>query len=108
MGFCTLSAAIAVTTHLGFAGSYNGIHPSITCTKNSIIAGAYLNSENRPSVFVGTHQGKDFWFEAGLVTGYAYPVVPMLRAGYKNVFVSPGMEVGTNKIGLVIGIEHKF
>ena len=109
---CNLSFILALSMHVGFAGDYNGVHPGIQCSfdQSPVIAGVYLNSEKKPSAYLAMRfeNKRQFWVEAGAVTGYAYPVIPMVRAGYKDFFVSPGMEVGSNKVGVVFGIQKQW
>ena len=48
-----LSLLLAVSTHLGLEGDYNNIHPHARCTIDNWIAGAYHNSEENVSYYVG-------------------------------------------------------
>jgi hypothetical protein len=109
-----LSFAIAFSYHIGLAGEYNEVHPSVRCAKDWFIAGAYLNSENTISPYVGArYEWNDAWIEGGIVGGYPYvDVVPYGRVGYSitdtvSLFTAPAYEVpGT--LGVAVGIEFTF
>jgi hypothetical protein len=110
-----LTIAIAVTAHLGLAGDYNAVHPHIRLSQGHVIAGAYLNSESRISLYAGLRGQRGRWFiEGGAVTGYTgADVSPYLRAGYDagrvTVFVAPAYEYApAARIGAVIGLEYRF
>ena len=103
--------AIAASAHLGLAGDYNEVHPSIQARfDNGVIAGAYYNSESAVSTYAGLRGEWGDWFlEGGAVTGYQYAkVLPYGRAGYQvtdgmSVFIAPAVEA--DAIGAVIGVE---
>ena len=48
-----LSLLVALSLHVGLENNYNNIHPHARCTIDSIISGAYYNSEERISYYVG-------------------------------------------------------
>jgi len=106
---------LAVTTHLGLAGSYNEYHPHVRLTQDNYIAGAYYNSIENLSVYAGKRwEYGDFGLEATVVTGYDEfgIVTPMARATYDLsdnhiVFVAPTAENfnATNRLGVVVGLE---
>ena len=108
-----LEILVAITLHLGLEGDYNNIHPHGRCTIDNWIAGAYYNSEENVSVYVGKiipNVDYNWDLEIGLVTGYSgMDVAPMIRYINDGWFVSPTYEssFGGN-IGLVIGYEFKF
>lgn len=108
-----LILSLIFTQHIGFSGEYNEIHPHVRYQNEAFIAGAYLNSEKRVSLYAGgiIERGSLFG-ELGLVSGYtSYSVLPFVRVGINNgnssIFVSPAYEY-PNTIGVVIGIEVKF
>ena len=97
-----LSILLAVSTHLGLDGNYNGAHPHARCTIDNWITGAYYNSEKNASYYVGR---KILNFEIGLVTGYtSHDVLPMIRYIKNNWFVTPAYEK-SNGLGLTVGYE---
>ena len=110
--------AIAASAHLGLAGDYNELHPSIQARfDNGVVAGAYYNSESAISTYVGLRGEWDNWFlEGGAVTGYQNAkVLPYGRAGYEvndnfSLFIAPAFETYGNDItiGAVIGAEYSF
>ena len=102
---------LALSTHFGFSGDYNYIHPHVRYTSdNSYIAGAYYKSDYRPSVYAG----REFKFDAatvelGAATGYgSIPLAPFVRAKKGNWLVSPGYNINTNRFGIVVGYEITF
>ena len=110
-----LTLAVAVTAHLGLAGDYNAVHPHIRLSDGHVIAGAYLNSESRVSLYAGLRGQRGRWFiEGGAVTGYTgADVAPYLRAGYDagrvTVFVAPAYEYApASRVGAVVGLEWRF
>lgn len=108
---------IAFSVHIGLDGSYNGIHPNIRLENDDFMVGAYLNSEEKLSVYAGVNHEitSNIDIEYGLVTGYDafdYPVVPFTRFLYKidennSIFVAPVAEslYNGNNFGINIGYE---
>lgn len=107
--------ALATTLHLGLAGEYNEVNPSVQLRFDSgLIAGTYLNSKDSLSTYIGhREEWEDFFLEFGVVSGYGYAdIVPYGRVGYDftenlSVFAGPALEDSNNKLtlGAVIGIE---
>ena len=109
--------AIAISTHLGLNGDYNGIHPHVRLYEDGGIAGAYYNSMERISLYAGQRlEYGDAGLEFALVTGYdeVAPISPYIRGTYDlgnvRAFASPTAEVwnGETNIGVVFGIEYQF
>ena len=111
--------ALATTLHLGLAGDYNEVHPSIQLrADNGLIAGLYHNSEDTLSVYTGYRsEWEKFFLELGVVAGYEHAdIMPYGRVGYDftdnlSVFAAPAFEVDNNDeltIGAVLGIEFSF
>ena len=103
-----LSLLIALSLHVGLENNYNNIHPHARCTVDDTISGAYYNSEERVSFYVGKKIpdiDKGWDLEIGLVTGYSgADVVPLVRYINDGWFVSPSYEK-TGNIGVVFGYE---
>lgn len=110
--------SLALTTHLGFEGNPEAVHPHLQYVKDDKIAGLFVNSENSVSVYYGFKKtyGKNS-VDFSLVTGYdAEPLLPYIRINRAvntnfSLFVTPavelyntGREVEKN-IGVVIGVE---
>ena len=124
MTACTIIAALAVSGHFGLVGDYNEVHPALKCDRDDsgIIAGAFLNSENRVSAYAGwkvssPEAGRNVWAEIGAVTGYTSgDVLPYARVGYDfapraSVFLAPAIEKkldGDYRVGAVLGLEIRF
>ena len=113
-----LSLFLALTMHLGLEANYNNIHPHARCTIDNVITGAYYNSEENVSYYVGTiipkvdyNNERNYWnLELGLVAGYSgAKVAPMIRYINDGWFVAPSYETthGGN-IGVTIGYEIKL
>jgi len=103
-----LSLLIALSLHVGLENNYNNIHPHARCTIDNTISGAYYNSEERVSFYVGKKIpdiDKGWDLEIGLVTGYSgADVVPLVRYINDGWFISPSYET-TGNIGIVFGYE---
>ena len=103
-----LAIGLALSLHIGMEHDYNEFHPYVTCEKEKVMAGMYLNSMDKVSVF-GAYKlnlSEDLILDVGLVTGYFKEVVPMARLRYKQIFVMPAVEKeGT---GLVLGVQFYF
>lgn len=110
----SITLALAISHHIGLAGEYNEIHPSVRFTHDHFIAGAYLNSENIISPYIGArYEWNGAWIEGGIVGGYPYAdVVPYARVGYDitdsmAIFAAPAYEM-PDTVGAVIGVEFTF
>lgn len=107
--------SLALSQHLNFQNDYNQIHPNIRIQEQQFIAGAYYNSEERISPYLGLRY--DFLghgVELGIAGGYPAlgEVVPYGRYTYDltqnlRLFAMPGGEVVEDEThyGLVVGIE---
>ena len=108
-----LEILVAITLHLGLEGDYNNIHPHGRCNIDNWITGAYYNSEENVSVYVGKiipNVDYNWDLEIGLVTGYSgADVAPMIRYINDGWFVAPAYETSFGgNIGIAIGYEFKF
>lgn len=113
-----LLIGLALSAHLGLNDTYNEVHPHVRLeAENSVVAGAYYNSMERASLYVGYEWTKEnFFAEGGLVSGYdeVSPIVPYVRAGLdfnnKRIFVAPVAEKwnGEMQYGAVAGVEFLF
>ena len=105
------SLLVALSLHIGLEGDYNNIHPHVRCDiNNNTIAGAYYNSEENISFYVGKKIPMyNIELEVGLVTGYSgADIAPMLRVKKGNWFMSPTYETTSNNVGIVFGYEFKL
>jgi hypothetical protein len=110
--------ALALSSHLGFEGDYNQIHPHVRFIEDGVIAGSYYNSEERVSFYGGYRFEPidNIGIELGAATGYPAQggTVPYARAtmdlGKSRIFVTPGAERrnGETEIGIVLGIEFRI
>ena len=100
-----LSIILAVSTHIGLAGDYNEVHPSVRCTVDNTIYGVYYNSESNESIYLGKKYGN---WEVGLVSGYtSMTVAPMIRYINNGFFITPAYETG-GTVGVALGYEISF
>ena len=106
---CGFLLGMALSAHVGLEGDYNKLHPHARVQCDSYISGVYYNSEERASVYAGFEKelAKDLTIEFGAVDGYQYEkeIIPFGRIKYKNYFLTPAYENGSEKTGLVLGVE---
>ena len=106
-----LSLLLALSFHVGLEGDYNSVHPHGRCTVDNWITGAYYNSEENVSYYVGkkiSNIDNNWDLEIGLVTGYSeMKVAPMIRYINDGWFITPAYET-TGKIGVTMGYEIKL
>mgnify|MGYP001239234137 FL=1 len=104
-----LSLLVALSLHIGLEGNYNNVHPHARCDIDNTITGAYYNSEENISFYVGKKIPiYNAELEVGLVTGYSGAnIAPMIRVTKDSWFVAPAYET-TGNIGFVIGYEFKL
>ena len=107
--------AIALSTHMGLEGSYNEVHPHVRFYDDGAIAGAYLNSVDRLSVYGGYRLEYNNWgAEFTITTGYPAhgALAPQVRGTYDfgdrvRFFAAPGIEDNglQSTVGTVLGVE---
>lgn len=111
--------SLALTAHVGLADSYNNVHPHVRFIDDGAIAGAYYNSVDRLSVYVGHRIDitDNVGVELAGVTGYPAfgPIAPYVRGTYDygsvRAFVAPAYETWHDdsvNVGLVFGIEYSL
>ena len=107
-----LSLLVGMSLHVGLEGNYNGIHPHARCEINNVITGAYYNSEEKVSAYIGYQFDMPFdsELEVGLVSGYTgAKVAPMLRLVKDNWFLAPAYETSDGgNWGITFGYEFKL
>lgn len=101
---------LALSAHVSLPGEWNTVHPCVRVQQDAVFAGAYLNSEDRVSLYGGFElRGEKLFAELGAVTGYSgADVLPFLRAGVilnerTRLFVAPAYAYG--EVGAVFGVE---
>ena len=102
---------IALSLHVGLKEKYNEIHPFFQWQYERIIAGAYYNSLERTSLYLGYQLEITEYvdLDIGVLSGYRddpEKLLPMARLKYDNWFVMPAAE--EDNAGLVVGYEFKF
>ena len=105
-----LAAAIALSLHIGISGGLNAVHPAVYLEQDEWFAGAFLNSRRSIAFAAGRRFGDRVWMDAGLVSGYKYPVA--VRAGVDlddriSLWAAPGVEK-TGERGVVLGVEFRL
>ena len=103
-----LLVGLALSLHVGLENNYNQVHPYVMCEKNQIITGAYYNSLDKVSLVLAKefNLSDELTLDLGIVSGYVYDVVPMVRLKYKNLFLMPALE--DDRTGLVFGYQYEF
>ena len=103
---------VALSLHLGLQGDYQPLHPHVGLENKNFIAGAYYNSENAVSLYVGYKFKitEDTNIEAGAVGGYSSEsVLPLIKFNHKHFFIAPAYEdFDGQRLGLILGIEQRF
>lgn len=109
-----LSLCLAISHHL-LAGEWNEVHPCIRYQDDAFIAGAFLNSESRVSLYAGMEfRAGQLFAEAGIAAGYSGgAIVPFVRGGVDigkstRLFVAPAYNVDSGEFGAVFGMELTF
>jgi|TARA_B100000768_G_C11173951_1_gene329973 hypothetical protein len=103
-----LVLGLALSMHVGLENNYNQVHPYVMCEQNQVTTGIYHNSLDRISVVLAKEFDliDDLTLDVGIVSGYVYDVVPMIRLKYKNLFLMPALE--DDRTGLVFGYQYEF
>lgn len=111
-----LEFAYAVTSHMT-EGDFNEKHLAFRIYEDNVFATMYENSEYGLSFGVGytfdfDYEGRDFFVDTALVTGYdASHVVPMVRAGieFRNfrAWVAPSIN-RERDLFVIFGFETYF
>lgn len=106
---CGFLLGVAASIHIGLENEYNKLHPHARVQCDSYISGVYYNSEERASFYAGIEKelAKDLTIELGIVDGYTYEteLVPFARVKYRNFFITPAYENGSENVGAVLGVE---
>lgn len=112
--------SIALSTHIGLTDTYNEIHPHVRFIEDGAIAGAYLNSAERLSLYIGHRSNvtDNIGLEFALATGYPAfgTIAPYVRGTvdvgkHGRFFAAPAYEKTANDeltVGLVLGMEFTF
>ena len=100
---------LALSLHL-LGGDMNFFHPYIKFQHENFIAGAYYNSEQDISAFVGVEWGK---LEIGLVTGYSggdiLPFFRYVEPVNDNLYFFAAPDVRTNgDVGVTLGVGTEW
>ena len=104
-----LTLSLALSSHIGMVGEYNEFHPHIRYQDNQFISGAYYNSLNKISLYVGIRQEiNNSGIEFATTTGYDDLLSPYIRATHdiskRTRFFITGTEENKN-VGPVNGVE---
>lgn len=107
-----LTAAIALSAHIGLQGDYYPVHPHLRCQFEKAAIGAYYNSEKDISTYLSYEIkfDNDLAVELGIVSGYTHQegIVPFGRVRKGNVFITPAYESVPDNWGITLGYEFKF
>ena len=109
---CSYLLGVALSAHIGISHDLNEIHPMVKLECAEIVTGAYLNSYNDLSAFIGYSYdvSENLKIEAGIVAGYDYypssKVLPYTRAIYKDrLFIAPIYDEDNKSLALLAGAQ---
>lgn len=103
--------SMVLTSHIGWTGNFNDIHPSIAYEYNSYSVGLFRNSLNRTSLFVSkTSKFDDVSVQYGLANNYNGKVIPMIIVkkpivDHVNAVFMPSYDTAKGNAAAVVGIE---
>ena len=106
--------SMVITSHIGWTGNFNDVHPTIAYERNGYSVGLFRNSLNHTSLFVSkTDKFDGFSVEYGLANNYEGKVVPMLILRKKlvdniNLMVVPSYNKTTKQPATVLGVEFRY
>ena len=109
-----LILSMALTSHIGWDGKFNEVHPSISYVYNSYSIGVFRNSLNYNSVFVSKiTKFTGFHVQYGLANNYENKVIPMVIIKkplneHVNALVMPSYNKTSSKPAMVIGLEVQY
>lgn len=106
--------SMILTSHIGWEGNFNDVHPMISYEGNGYSIGAFRNSLNHTSAFVSkTTRFDDFSVQYGVANNYNHRVVPMLVfrkpvADHVNFVFVPSYDTTKKTPAAVIGLEARY
>lgn len=110
-----LILSLALTSHLGWDGNFNDVHPTLTYKYNDYAVGIFRNSLNHTSTFISKIKTFDngVSVQYGLAGNYKNKTIPMLVvrksiAEHANLMFMPSYDPVKNKPTAVIGVEFQY
>ena len=109
-----LILSVALTSHIGWTGNFNDIHPTIAYEYNSYVVGAFRNSLYRTSLFASKIDRFDsFSVQYGIANNYENKVTPMLILrkpviDHVNFMLVPSYDKTTKTAAMVLGLEFNY
>ena len=106
--------SMILTSHVGWEGKFNEVHPSISYEYKNYSVGVFRNSLDRTSVFVSKiEKFEDFSVQYGLASNYNNKTVPMVvlrrpLANRVNFILIPSYETKSGQPMLVVGLEARY
>lgn len=106
-----IELSIAFVLHLFTSVDYNGVGPHVRYSGEQFIAGVFLNSHSRPTLYAGRrYEWGNVWAEVAAVTGYRYAVAPLGRVGvdlsrHASLFAAPMYD--GDGTALIVGVEFR-
>lgn len=106
--------SMILTSHIGWQGKFNDVHPTISYNFNSYSIGAFRNSYNRTSLFASKiNKIGDVSIQYGFASNYDSKVVPMLIVKkpiveHVNLIASPSYDKTSKQPAMVIGLEFSY
>ena len=106
--------SMILTSHIGWHGKFNDVHPTIAYEYQSYSVGVFRNSLNHTSVFASkTEQFEDFSVQYGAASNYNGRTVPMLVIRkpideHFNLIFVPSYDTARHSPAAVVGVEMRF
>ena len=106
--------SMILTSHIGWEGKFNDIHPAISYEYNSYSVGVFRNSLNHISLFASkTTQFDNVSVQYGVATNYNNRTVPMLVVrkpvtDHVNFVFVPSYDTAKQTPAAVIGLEVRY
>ena len=106
--------SMVLTSHIGWTGNFNDIHPTISYEYNSYSVGVFRNSLNHNSLFVSKTDNFDgFSIQYGLANNYNKKTIPMVIfrkpiVNHVNAMFMPSYDPVKGNPTAVIGLEVRY
>lgn len=106
--------SMILTSHIGWNGQFNDIHPNISYERNGYGVGVFRNSLNHTSFYVSKIEKFDgFSVQYGVANNYNSKTIPMLIfrkpiVDHINVMFMPSYDPNKGNPTAVLGIEVKY
>lgn len=106
--------SMILTSHIGWTGNFNDVHPTIAYERSGYSVGIFRNSLNHTSLFASKiDKFENFSVQYGLASNYEGKTIPMLILkkpvmDHVNMMVVPSYDKTTKQPAMVVGIEFRM